>query len=175
MARRVVTRGRSIISSQRRGTQWLFSADSTGTQAIGAGASVFDQSFAFAEPATIVRTRGTLWVASDQNAANEQPFGALGMAVVTDQAAAIGVTAIPTPITDEGSANFFLWIPWLADFRITSTFVAEFNTFQRYEFDSKAMRKVDDGDTAVVTLENASASDGMLYIVKFRMLVKLHR
>ncbi len=56
-------------------------------------------------PFTIVRTRGLLIVQSDQVAATEQPFGALGLSVVTDQASAIGISAVPTPITDAGSRS----------------------------------------------------------------------
>jgi len=121
-----------------------------------------------------VRTRGSLWVASDQFATAEQPFGALGFSVVTDQALAIGVTAVPTPITDEGDDSFFLWAPFFADVRVGAATDTQWQTFTRLDFDSKAMRKVNDGRSVIVTLENASAADGLLFVIKFRMLVKLH-
>ncbi len=84
----------------RRSTEWIASAVITGSSSLAAATAVLDQSINIAEQSTIVRTRGSLFVKSDQVAANEQPFGALGMAVVTDQANAIGITAMPTPTTD---------------------------------------------------------------------------
>jgi len=40
--------------------------------------------------------------------------------------------------------------------------------------DSKAMRKVQEGQDIAIVLENGSALDGMLFLLQFRMLVKLH-
>ena len=161
-------------SGSKRATQWLSSADVTGFSGLAASAAVFDQTFPFGEDATIIRTRGTLWVSSDQVAASEEPFGALGMSVVTDQAAAIGVTALPTPITDESSDNWFLWMPWMASITLATAVSIQSNPYVAYPFDSKAMRKVDDGDNVAVVLENSSGADGVRFILKFRMLVKLH-
>ena len=47
-------------------------------------------------------------VESDQSAATELFIGNLGLAVVSDQATAVGVTAVPTPATDRGSDLWFL-------------------------------------------------------------------
>jgi len=41
-------------------------------------------------------------------------------------------------------------------------------------FDSRAMRKVEDGQDIVSVAENASGSAGLTYVAKYRMLVKLH-
>jgi len=165
---------RSVVTRQRRATQWLQSAIDTGSTSLAAGAAVLDQSFAFGEKATIVRTRGRLWVKSDQIASTEEPFGAIGLAVVTDQAFAIGVTAVPTPITDASSDNWFLWEPWQASMVAATQVGFSGDSWTGYELDSKAMRKVDDGDTVVVVLENTSGAHGCEFIVTFRMLVKLH-
>ncbi len=158
----------------RRSTLWLASADVTDKQALAAGVSIFDQSFAFNEPATIIRTRGSVWVGVDQQAANEEPFGALGFTIASDAAAAVGIGSLETPITEESSDNWFVWLPWLASIEAGDGTGFTPGYMERYDFDSKAMRKVDDGDTAVVVMENASAADGCVYIIKFRMLVKLH-
>ena len=163
-----------VRQGPRRLTEWLFSADSDATTLLGAGTAVLDQSVSGATideigPATIVRTRGELWVASDQASSSEEPFGAMGFAVVSEQARVAGVTAVPTPITEEGSEKWFIWQSWLAYFA-----TGQGVTWQRYSFDSKAMRKIADGDAIVVVLENASAVFGAEFILKFRMLVKLH-
>jgi len=154
-------------------TQWAGSANSTGAQVLAASSAVLDQDLSQAaladvQPCTIVRTRGTLWVASDQASASEEPFGALGMEVVTEQARVAGVTAIPTPISQEANEQWFLWEPFQAYFATGQGVV-----WQRYEFDSKAQRKVQEGDAVVVVLENASVV-GLEFIIKFRMLLKLH-
>jgi hypothetical protein len=47
-------------------------------------------------------------ISSDQFAQSESQIGAIGLAVVTDQAVGIGVTAVPTPITDLSSDSWFL-------------------------------------------------------------------
>ena len=173
MADRVV-RGRAVVrSSPRRAMQWIASTQESVPTSLGAASVVLDQSFAFGEDATITRIRGKLWVASDQVAASEQPFGAIGMAVVTNQALAIGVTAVPTPITDQASDEWFLWEPWFADiaFADATGFIQK---FRQIEFDSKAMRKVNDGLSVIVALENSSSAHGANYLLEFRMLVKLH-
>ena len=60
-------------------------------------------------PFTIVRTRGVLRFSSDQEAATESWGGSFGMAVVSDQASAVGVTAVPTPTTENSSDLWFVY------------------------------------------------------------------
>ena len=159
----------------RRSSDWAASADITGITALAASGVVLDQTLAstllLGGAGTIVRTRGSVWVSTDQTANTEAPFGAIGFAVVTTQAAAIGVTAIPTPITDETSDQFFVYESFLSGI-IVSSAVSIMNPWMEYKFDSKAMRKVEADQTIVVALENASSSAGLQYVVKFRMLIK---
>jgi len=99
------------------------------------------------------------------------------MAVVTDQAAAIGVTAVPTPTTDQASDAFFMWIPWQCSMTVSGTPASAFggNTlWSRYDFDSKAARKIQDSDSIIVTIENSNSTHGAEYLMQFRMLIKLH-
>jgi len=121
-------------------------------------------------PFTVVRVRGMLGVESDQIAANEQPFGAWGLAVVSDQASA-SLPNIPTPITDENSDLWFAYQFFATSWKFNTSGAAIMAT---WEFDSKAMRKVDDGQNIVSVFENASALHGLNYIIKYRLLVKLH-
>ncbi len=95
------------------------------------------------------------------------------MAVVTDQAVAIGITAIPTPITDMGSDKWFVYelMGGRIDFD-DATGVREVGSTHR--FDSKAMRKVDIGEDLVVVLETDGSSSSLSINEGFRMLVKLH-
>ena len=175
MADRFVRRGGVIRgrTGPRRSTQWIGSADKTSPTAIPANGVRMDQTFPFLEPATIVRTRGTLWVATDQEGVDETTFGAMGFAVVTNAAAAIGITALPLPSTNNDDDAWFVWQPWLTSFRFVSATGTQDRIFSQFDFDSKAMRKVHDGSTAVVVFEN-DAADGLLFVIEFRMLVKLH-
>ncbi len=42
------------------------------------------------------------------------------------------------------------------------------------DFDSKAMRKVEDGDQMISVVEASSLSEGVIIDVMFRQLIKLH-
>ena len=172
MANRIVTRQFRGRVGPRRATQWIASTAETAVSSLAGSSVVLDQSFGFGEPATIVRVRGSLWVASDQVAATERPFGAIGFATVTDQALAIGVTAVPSPITDQSSEEWLLWQPFFVDYTFLDA-TGVLQTYREYPLESKAMRKMGDSTSVIVVLENA-ATVGMNYLMEFRMLVKLH-
>ncbi len=125
-------------------------------------------------PATIVRTVGILTVTSDQHTADENPFGAMGFAVVSEQARAAGIGSLPTPITNEDSDLWFVFQHWSAPVAVGSN--ASFGNIARvFEFESRAQRKVEEGEAIVVVLENAAAAGvGASYVVKYRLLFKLH-
>ena len=177
MAHRIRTSIPMGVRRPRRATEWLGSADVNAVSTLAASGVVLDQAFTQAQfnvlgPVTIVRTRGILWVKSDQSAATEEPFGAMGMMVVTEQARVAGIGSLPTPITEEFDDGFFVHQFWQGGITVGSD-IGVSNVWHRYEFDSKAQRKVDSDDALVVTLENASASHGVRHILKFRILVKL--
>ena len=125
-------------------------------------------------PFTIVRTRGLFGLQSDQQVAAEFQVASLGMCVVSEQAAAIGVTAVPTPETDRSSDLWFMYESISRAFATEAGggMVADFQ-YSRY-FDSKAMRKVEDGNDIVVVVEADGISDGVVASVSARMLIKLH-
>ncbi len=174
----IFTVARNVPRGQVRDSSWFGSADSTGDVLLGAGLAVLDQSFPQATlqalyPFTIIRTRGVVSVRSDQEATSENPFGAVGFAVVSEQARVAGVLSIPAPITHEASDLFFVHQFFFASISVGSA-VGFQNVRVQYPFDSRAMRKVEEGEAIVVVLENASALDGVAYQLKFRMLVKLN-
>ena len=174
MARsRLVTVGRTVRGGSKRATDWIASAADTARTSLAAATTVLDQIFPFEEPATIIRTRGSLWVDSDQMAATEFPFGAMGMMVASDEAAAVGVSAFPDPY-NTASFEFFVHQFWAAHLDFGSAIGFDSSAGERYDFDSKAMRKVDAGKTVGVVLTNNSATDGAVFLLSFRMLIKLH-
>ncbi len=125
-------------------------------------------------PFTIVRTRLIMHVLSDQVAASETYQVALGGAVVSDQAVGIGVTAVPTPQTDRLSDLWFLYEDVCAQVIIGATSTIQEPAGTQVRVDSRAMRKVEEGEDIIFTLENSSIGDGTITTVAGRMLVKLH-
>jgi len=79
-----------------------------------------------------------LSIRSDQTGATEDQHAAYGAAVVSDQAVAVGVTAVPTPITDDFSDLWFVYERLIGTFVTTGAGL----TNKSYEtvIDSKAMR-----------------------------------
>ena len=125
-------------------------------------------------PFTIVRTHLYFNVLSDQVSAVEVARGALGLAVVSDQAIAAGIGSVPGPVTDGDASSWFLWEAWISNF-ISSTNVglnSEAGTFQRV--DSKAMRKVGPNEDLALVYENSDGAHGVNVVTMGRMLLKLH-
>ena len=159
--------------SSGRLTEWFGSTVVAAETPLGILSFTFDQTLAAGglakRPFTITRTIGSIWVGSDQAAAPEYPFGAMGMRVVSDKAAATGVTALPDPISEISDDEWFVWRGFAG---YGGTLQGRGNLTE-FKFDSRGQRKVQDGETIVVMVANASAADALNYIILFRMLVKL--
>ena len=122
-------------------------------------------------PFTIVRTRLEVHVRSDTLAALEDYGCAIGLAVVSQQAVAIGITALPTPDTDRASGMFFVYDEIYGTIGFVSgTGVRDIG--HRKTVDSKAMRKVDAGQDVVVVAEATAISLGVNVTIGGRMLIK---
>jgi len=162
----------------RRRTSWdtgpgLFSDLATfsasGSSIIGSGGE------ATTDGLTIVRTRGLIELTFTAATSALDGFaGALGMGICTAEAFAIGVTAVPTPVTDVA------WDGWLwhqfysahmpAAFQATGT--GPYSTM--IEVDCKAMRKMDAGDTLFFVGEFTEIGAAILTVrADSRVLVKL--
>ena len=126
-------------------------------------------------PFTVVRTRGIWYNQSDQTGALELYATSLGYAVVSDQAIAIGVTAVPTPETDRGSDLWFVYESMAGQFTFISGIGVEAISGEVHRYDSKAMRKIDVGQDLSITMENSALfATGTTNVHAARMLVKLH-
>jgi len=170
------SRGFNRGRTQRRESLWLFfepvitvmtATGGTLTHSLNAAALAL-------RPFTIVRTHIELLLKSDQTAATEDQVGAFGMAVVSDQASAIGVTAIPTPDTDAGSDLWFIHKYVMQSWVDDSAGAGGLNS-HGWTLDSKAMRKVEDGqDIVAVTEMDSATSSGISLWSAGRMLIKTH-
>ena len=142
MARRSRT---VLVRGSKKGTFWAGSARDTDRTVLAAGTTVLDQTGVLGSfiDLTIVRTRGVLWVGSDQVAAAETPFGALGMLVTTPEAITAGAASLPAPYTDSDNDRFFVHQYFVTHLQFSSGVGFNPQGFTGFPFDSKAMRCVD--------------------------------
>ena len=175
-----MARGRRFIRGGRsvRETMWL-TLPETRTALAAANTAVLLLSLTAAElalrPFTITRTILHWSLRSDQSGASENFDAAIGVCVVSDQAQAIGVTAVPTPFTDLESD---LWLAHSIQdghfLFISGVGVQANSSVNPTLIDSRAMRKVEDGQDVAVVIENSSISSGTQLYAAGRMLIKLH-
>ena len=163
----------------RRETLWLGGVVQQTTLASASVATLLTSLNAVAlamRPFTIVRTRGIVTVHTDQIAATEDQVVGYGQAVVSDQAAAIGVTAVPTPVADSESDLWFVYQMMFNHFDFASAVGFGEKPLERWDIDSKAMRKVEDGQDFVSVIETAAGglTAGAIVGSFFRTLIKLH-
>ncbi len=137
---------------QKRETLWLASVDVMAFVALGGATVILDQVFTGAQvssfaPFTITRTVGQLNIRSDQTGAAEQGTLGLGAMIVREPARAAGIASLPTPLSENVDDGWFVYQlgGW-------SGGPLEGSPIHTYNFDSRAQRKVQDGDAIVWTL-----------------------
>ena len=113
---------------------------------------------------TVRRTRGRFMI--DMPVSGEF-LGALGFIVVNDLAVAAGVASIPGPVTEASDDGWFVWVPVVGRQVANSTQASDF------EFDSKGMRRIEDGFTVSVVCENASSTVAFEIGLAFSILTSL--
>ncbi len=97
-----------------------------------------------------------------------------GLAVVSEQAAAIGVTAVPTPDVDSDSDLWFVFETLMGSIQVVAADDGVSECCGHAIIDSKAMRKVEPGQTIVQVGETPTNTDGLVFTRFTRMLIKLH-
>ena len=116
---------------------------------------------------TVTRTRGLIHMQSDQAVASEFQLGAVGMIVVSADALAVGITALPSPGNDINSDGWFVWVPLLSTIKAGTS---ETDVGYHTVVDSKAQRVIHEGSVIVVVAENFSATAGLQLAFNFRLL-----
>jgi len=171
MARRF---GRSPRSGPRRATDWSASADLTAFVALAGSTSAITQVFTpLAGGETIIRTRGIFSWKTDNQAASENQFGAYGIAVVSEPAATVGITAVPTPGTDGAWGGWLYHTYFASGTNFSSGVGVAFDGIYTITIDSKAMRKIDEDDRLIMVVQNLSVT-GMQFWDSERLLSKVH-
>jgi len=163
--------------SIRRGTNWGRIVQNTFVS-VPAATKVLVASFALSNPGigeTIRRTRGAYLVVSDQSSATERQFGAFGMIVVNDLALAAGAGSIPGPATDANDDGWFVWEPILQLSEASLGAADGAATIaQSLKFDSKAMRRVEEGFGVALMVENFNVTNALEVGLTVSMLSSLH-
>ena len=170
------TRGRGRLGAVRRETIWAdivpvvtdLGAAST-AQIINTGGAAL----LALRPFTVIRSRGFFYVSSDQIGASEAWGASLGMAVVSDEAVAIGATAVPTPETDASSDLWFVYETTYGQFTL-HTSVGAYERGVGRTYDSKAMRRVEDGQDLIIVVETPTIVSSARIQHRGRLLLKLH-
>jgi len=135
------------------------------------------------EAITVVRIRGQFLCYLTVAAAADEGFsGAVGIGLVKSPAFQAGVASVPTPITEDDDEN---WL-WHQYFHLASSDIITGAASQdqdtvmaltagfRAEIDSKAMRKMDSGDTLYCAVEVTEVGTcTMNWWLNCRVLAKL--
>ena len=174
---RIARRSGLVLRGGRnvRQTRWLVNPTVTfslGGSGVVLLASSLDAAALALLPFTIIRERNVWYCRGDVVTGGEKWGGAVGHCIVSEQAVAIGVTAVPTPVTDQGSDLWYLHDQMYG--RFGGTQVEEVGA--RKDVDSKAMRKVEEGQDAITVFESGAVteSQSMVNVYGGRFLVKLH-
>ena len=173
---------RSVVRTRgpRRKSEWAgTTVAATADVTVGFGSSVLVANIIAADldaitPCTLVRVRGMFSIKSDQVAAAEEQRGAFGIAVVNEDARAIGATAIPAPQTNSDWGGWLYWRAFKRTLEVASGIGLNPDFDMMFEVDGKAMRKIDNNMAIVVMVENSNGSHGLLTSVNFRFLFLLH-
>ncbi len=111
---------------------------------------------------TLRRVRGWASAISDTVAASEAYLGAMGIAIVSDTALALGITALPGPFTDINDDIWLFWMGFGGNVTLLDSTGVVVQPPYIQLIDNRAMRRVEEGQAVVVMVENAQ-STGMIF------------
>ncbi len=142
---------------------------------IQADATTLGGGLSFSIPATILRFRGYVSAFFDATglSVGDRMCVAVGVAIVSTDAFTLGATAMPDPAGEPD----YPWI-WWKEFCLHSEQTAAHSAYgigaQRYELDSKAMRKIKPGETVTTIVQStftAGAPGVEFDLGQLRMLI----
>lgn len=158
-------------SGPRRKVQWIGPAVQGYVSVANAGATLISVSTTFETAATLVRTRGQISVQPGSFAADLNIVGAFGCGIVSAEAGAIGITAIPTPFRDADWGGWYVWRSFSLHLDVQSAIGFSLE-MENFEVDSKAMRKVGQNESLVWVAESQAGAFDIS--TPLRQLIKLH-
>ena len=172
--------GSRPVQSQRRKTEWTEGPGSSTVTTFTASTAIILGFGILLEAGgiTLVRLRGSFQAyITSQDSIDSGFHCALGVGVASQDAFAVGVTAVPNPIADMD------WPGWLyhrffdvhgASSTVANSWGANGLGVAQFEVDSKAMRKVGINEVIFATVETVEdAASGMSVWFDSRTLFKL--
>ena len=169
---------RRTSGASRRQSSWAIGPNGFVTGVVASSNNLFSvAAVAGQDGLTIVRTRGELLVYQTVagGAANEGFRWALGLGIVSAAAFAIGVTAMPAPLTDIDWDGWFVYETGTVISMFTGLGESSPMQSRVVPIDSKAMRKIKNTDVVVAMLETEERGDGATLAAQLstRMLSKI--
>ena len=150
-------RGSNLVRTRtrRRLTSWEEGPGGTGTATRSAVGSAFIGSVVnpLVDGLTLARIRGRLsmWL-SAATSAGDGFTGAFGIGKATAAATAAGIASVPTPITEQSWDGWLYWQP-VQIVAPAQTLEQGGMVFDRFDVDSKAMRKLTEDDSIFAAIE----------------------
>ncbi len=99
-----------------------------------------------------MRIRGSLYIDALFSATSGEIHHAFGIGVVSSDAFAVGISAMPDPFTDAS----YPWMWW--DYEVLTSQTGELFASRKIIIDVKAMRKIDIGQTLAFVVQTRDAS-----------------
>ena len=162
--------------ARKRKSTWVAPADQAYVSVAAGGATLlssFDISLAANSAAigsTIVRTRGQVSIRPASFLADVDIVGAFGVGVVSSQALAVGITAVPEPFDEADWDGWMVWRSFSYRLEFADATGVRMLSWD-FEVDSKAMRKLGEGDAFIQVAQ--SQSGGFVISSPLRTLLKL--
>ena len=155
---------RPIRSSQRRRKGWDFGPGGTGATVVNSSSAAFTGSSlsALVDGLTLARLRGRLQAyLSAGDAANSGFSGAFGIGVTTQSAVAAGITAVPTPVTEQDWDGWIYWTP----IQVFAHAAADLEFAKvDMEIDTRAMRKLNENSSIYAVVELVEVVNAIVQI-----------
>jgi len=168
-------RSRGFPASRRKST-WVGPADQNYVSVASGGATLmasFDVSQSANSAAigsTVVRSRGQVSIIPQSVTTDLVIAGAFGLGIVSSQALAVGITAVPEPFDEADWDGWFVWRSFTYKLDVVSaTGILPF--IWDFEVDSKAMRKLGEGDAIIFVAQSQSGAYDIA--APLRLLLKL--
>ena len=171
------SRARNQSRSPIRLTDWNLGAASTGQSVTATGKTSWSTGVITTEPVTLIRQHGIVELQLQSvGTAGDGFIGACGIGLVSDEAFAIGATAVPDPSL-QADWDGWIWHSYFSIHSITATIGDAVNgpsVVQKLVIDSKAMRKWDPSMSLIGMIGVFEAGAASLrFIAESRLLVKV--
>jgi len=161
---------RATHGGHRRLNEWVGPPEQ-GFISVATGGSTIISTLNIEEAVTIVRTRGMVSVFPAVFSADLNVVGAFGCGIVSAEALAIGITAVPTPYSDADWPGWFVWESFAFRFEFGSGAEGFMPASLQIPIDSKGMRKIGSNEAFVCVAESQEGAFSIADTT--RQLIKL--